>query len=177
MSNASPVRYSLAARCLHWAIALLIFFSIGLGYYLTTLGYYDPNAQSALHYHRAIGMLALLLAVLFCLLHLLQRRPSLDEVKPWEKIAAYVMHYTLLFMMLAIPISGYLISTSAGDAIPLFGDISIPAVMTLQPDGARLAEQVHLILAWMTGALALLHGSAALKHHFIDRHDTLRKML
>jgi cytochrome b561 len=36
---------------------------------------------------------------------------------------------------------------------------------------------VHLYLAWTLVVFAVLHGLAALKHHFIDRDATLVRML
>ncbi|RAV23844.1 cytochrome b, partial [Staphylococcus warneri] len=39
------------------------------------------------------------------------------------------------------------------------------------------AGAIHLYLAWAVVVLSVLHGLAALKHHFIDREVTLQRML
>jgi len=42
---------------------------------------------------------------------------------------------------------------------------------------ADTAGTVHLYLAWFLVLLSAMHGLAALKHHFIDRDATLKRML
>jgi cytochrome b561 len=42
--------------------------------------------------------------------------------------------------------------------------------------GEFLAD-LHAGFAWLLLYVFLLHAAAALKHHFIDRDDTLRRML
>ncbi|HDL8500296.1 TPA: cytochrome b/b6 domain-containing protein, partial [Yersinia enterocolitica] len=48
---------------------------------------------------------------------------------------------------------------------------------TSLPDQADTAGTVHLYLAWAVVVLSLLHGLAAIKHHFIDGDITLKRML
>ncbi|MFZ1872669.1 MAG: cytochrome b/b6 domain-containing protein, partial [Chania sp.] len=82
--------------------------------------------------------------------------------------------YTVLF---AILISGYLISTADGQAISVFGWFDVPASLTGIPQQADTAGTIHLYLAWVVVVLSALHALAALKHHFIDRDVTLKRML
>ena len=74
-------------------------------------------------------------------------------------------------------IAGYLISTSEGVGIPVFGLFEVPALISNLPDQADVAGVVHLYLAWAVVIFAGLHGLVALKHHFIDRDATLTRML
>lgn len=83
----------------------------------------------------------------------------------------------LLYLILfAIIISGYLISTADGQPISVFDWFSVPAVFTGR-EQADLAGDVHLYLAWAVVVLSLLHAAGALKHHFIDKDITLKRML
>ncbi|EPB8012941.1 cytochrome b [Pseudomonas aeruginosa] len=45
------------------------------------------------------------------------------------------------------------------------------------PDQADVAGEIHLYLAWALVVFAVLHALAALKHHFVDRDPTLKRML
>lgn len=89
-------------------------------------------------------------------------------------IAAHLLLYGLLF---AIMISGYLISTAEGKPVDVFGVLPVPALFSGMGEQADLAGDVHLWLAWSVVILSALHGLAALKHHFIDRDITLKRML
>ncbi len=87
------------------------------------------------------------------------------------------MHLTLFAMMVAIPITGYGISTSAGDGITIFGWFEVPALIPESEALRDLAIELHYYLAYGTAALVLLHAMAAFKHQFIDRDGTLGRMI
>ncbi len=80
-------------------------------------------------------------------------------------------------MLVAVPVTGYLISTSAGDGISMFGWFDVPAVLPRSDWIRDLAVELHFYLAYTTAMLVAIHVLAALKHHFVDRDATLRRML
>ena len=173
------LRHDRTTRALHWLQAGLILGLVALGWWMTELSYYDRWYNDALFWHRALGLLVPLVAVG----QVARRwwRAALPPLgKDWEQRAAAAMHRLFLLLMAVIPVSGYLISTSAGAAIPLPGGLAMPALSSLSAlsDGAReAAVAVHYWSAYAIFALAALHASAACKHHFIDRDDVLRRML
>ena len=67
--------------------------------------------------------------------------------------------------------------TADGEPISVFGWFSVPATLSGLPDQADVAGEIHLYLAWALVVFAVLHAFAALKHHFIDRDPTLKRML
>ncbi len=79
--------------------------------------------------------------------------------------------------MLLVLVSGYLISTAEGDGIDVFGWFRVPALVSGLPDQATLAGTIHWYAAWALIVLAAGHALAAFKHHLIDRHDVLVRML
>ena len=79
--------------------------------------------------------------------------------------------------MLLIVISGYLISTAKGRGVSLFGWVEVPALVSNLPDQAQRAGAVHYWLALGLLGVAGVHALGALKHHFIDKDNTLRRML
>ena len=158
---------------LHWVIAVLFFGLVALGAWMTELGYLDRWATDALYAHRALGIALLVLA---CAKLATARRVDPTGIKPWEAVAARATHWTLFLLLLAVPISGYVISTSAGDAVPLVAGLSVPALFEVSDRLRGFCVAFHYWAAYGGAALAGLHAAAALKHHFIDRNDVLRRM-
>jgi cytochrome b561 len=73
-------------------------------------------------------------------------------------------------------ISGYLISTAKGASIQVFEWFSVPATITFIPDQEDVAGLAHMLLAYLLVFIAAGHASAAIKHHFIDKDATLKRM-
>ncbi|TCB91702.1 cytochrome b [Enterobacter wuhouensis] len=174
----SPHRYGIISIGLHWIFALAVYGMFGLGLWMVTLSYYDGWYHQAPELHKSIGVL-LMMGLVF---RVLWRRISPPPGAPrnhgkltrLSAVAAHVMLYVLLF---AILISGYLISTADGKPVSVFGLFDVPATFADAGSQADAAGVVHLWLAWSVVILSALHGLAALKHHFIDKDDTLKRML
>lgn len=172
------IRYGLVAITLHWLVALTVIGLAILGLWMVDLSYYSPYYRSAPFWHKSIGLT--LFAVL--LLRLLWRgfnpRPAhLPNHKRWELGLAGVVHVLLYLLLFVIVLSGYLISTETGQGISFFGWFEVPALITGLTAQADRAGLVHYWVAIAVLVLAGLHALGALKHHFIDRDDTLRRML
>jgi len=95
----------------------------------------------------------------------------------FEKRAAHWMHLLLYSMMVLLMCSGYLISTADGRGISVFEFFEVPAIAAMIENQEDIAGEVHLILAWCLICLVAMHSLAAIKHHFIDKDDTLKKMI
>jgi cytochrome b561 len=84
----------------------------------------------------------------------------------------------LLYLMLLVqPLTGWIYSNAAGFPVVYLKLIPLPNLVAKDKALAARFEDLHgaggTILAIAIG----LHALAALKHHFIDRDDTLRRML
>lgn len=171
-------RYGAVAVALHWIVALTVIGLAILGLWMVDLTYYSPYYRSAPFWHKSIGITLAAVMVLRLFWRLLNPRPApLPNHQLWEKRLAALVH-TLLYALLAvIVISGYLISTAKGQGISVFGWFEIPASLTDLPQQADRAGAVHYWVVISVLVLAGLHALGALKHHFIDRDDTLRRML
>jgi len=101
----------------------------------------------------------------------------LRSYSPAVRFAAVFVHWLLYSLLIALLLSGYLISTADGKPVSVFGWFSLPASFSGAGEQADLAGNIHLWLAWSIVVLSVLHGLAALKHHFIDRDITLKRML
>jgi len=72
-------------------------------------------------------------------------------------------------------VSGYLISTADGRPIEVFDWFSVPSLVAKKGLEETVGE-VHVILAWVTIVIVVLHAAASLKHHFVDRSSILTRM-
>lgn len=171
-------KFGLITKILHWVIAVLIIGLIYLGWYMVDLTYYDKWYNSSLSWHKSLGMIVIALVLIKICWQLYTPAPeSVVGLKFWEAISAYIMHIILLFLMLAIPVSGYIISSSAGQSIPVFDWFSIPAILKITATVRDWAIALHFYMAYGTAGLVTIHVIAAIKHQFIDKNNTLKRML
>lgn len=174
----SSARYGLISMLLHWGIALAVYAMFGLGLWMVTLSYYDGWYHQAPELHKSIGIVLMMGLVIRVIWRHISRPPSAPKShSTFTRVTAAGAHIALYSILFAIFISGYLISTADGKPISVFGLFDVPATLTDAGSQADLAGQIHLWLAWGVVILSALHGLAALKHHFIDKDDTLKRML
>lgn len=170
--------YGRVSRMLHWSIALGIFGLVGLGWYMVGLTYFDPLYHTALIWHKAVGMGVLALGVLFLLWKQVSPSPPHPaSLRGLQLRAANMVHLLLSLMILTIPLTGYVISTSDGKPIELGWGIAVPAVFKIETWLRDLAIEVHFWSAYGTAVLAMGHAGAALKHQFVDGDGILSRML
>ncbi|WP_035414959.1 MULTISPECIES: cytochrome b [Ferrimonas] len=171
-------RYGWITIALHWLSALAVFGLFGLGLYMVELTYYHPWYREAPLIHKSLGML-LLLATLFRLWWRFSN-PSPNAPAGQGRatqVAAKLGHGAIYLLLLTLMVSGYLISTADGRAIDIFNWFSIPALIHGLPQQEELAGTVHAYAAWSLIVLAAGHGLAAVKHQFLDRDNTLGRMI
>ena len=170
--------YGLVAILFHWLVTLVVIGLFGLGLWMRTLGYYDTWYRLGPWWHKGIGVMLFGGLILRLLWRWSNRRPNpLPNHKPYERLAAEMVHGLLYLLLFTLMLSGYLISTADGRGLEVFDWFAIPATISGLEHQEDIAGEVHLYLAWAVIILAALHALAALKHHFIDRDQTLTRML
>lgn len=178
MLKNTPARYGLVTKLLHWIIAFSIFALVWLGWWMVGLSYYDSWYHKSLNLHRVLGLAVLALAVLMLLWQWFSPPPALPaSLAPLQKTAAHIVHGLLFVLMIVVPVTGYLISTSAGQSIPVYGLFEVPVVVRVDEQTRDWVIALHYYAAYGIGLLALGHAAAALKHQFIDRDGVLARML
>lgn len=168
--------YGIVAILLHWCMAAGILGLFVLGWWMVKLDYYDAWYHKAPDIHQAIGM------ALFGML-LVRQVWTWINVKPditaqrWERNTAIAVHRLFYLLMFIIMISGYLIPTAEGESFDILGWFSVPALWHLTPAQADMDGNIHRWAAWSIMGLAGFHAAAALKHHFVNRDNTLLRMM
>lgn len=175
---AAADRYALPQRGLHWITALTVIGLFAMGLWMRDLGYYDPWYHKAPFWHKSIGLLLASLVLIRLILRLTMGHPlPLPSHRPWEKLLARITHFALYLLLFSAFTSGYLISTADNRPAPFFGLFEIPPLFTAFEHQEDVAGEIHEIVVWSLVILAGLHALAAIKHHVIDRDNTLRRML
>jgi cytochrome b561 len=95
----------------------------------------------------------------------------------WQRGAAHGLHHLLYVLMFAVPLSGYFFTLAAGRPVVYFGLFKLPVLIDANPALKDVLEPTHEWLNWLLAAVVAVHVLAALKHAFIDRDGTMRRML
>ena len=176
MVKNSKSSYGWLAIALHWLMALGLFGIFGLGLYMVELTYYDPWYRGSLDLHKSIGFTLLLVWIVRIAWRWFNTSPAISG-SPIEKKAAHLVHLLLYVVMLALMVTGYLISTADGRGIEVFGLFEVPAMSISFENQEDIAGDIHWLLAWSLILMVALHAMAAIKHHVINKDDTLLKMI
>jgi cytochrome b561 len=170
-------RYDGFSVLLHWSIALFTIALFASGLWMVDLGYYDDWYYQAPWWHKGIGVITALLVIIRWVWQRFRNKPAeLPSIPLWQRISAKAAHLLMNLAILLLFITGYLVVTAKGDPLGVFNWFSIPSLFKDQSGWAESAGLLHLWLGWFIIALASLHALAALKHHFIDKDATLKRM-
>lgn len=174
----SDTHYGYLTIVLHWLSALIIFALFALGYWMVELTYYDSWYETAPALHKSIGISLFLLLLVRVMWRSKQVNPEpLATHNRFEQKSAHAVHIILYVLLFTIMLSGYLISTADGVGIEVFNLFTVPAFSAFIENQEDIAGVIHQYLAYSMIVIALLHALAALKHHFIDKNVTLKRML
>lgn len=170
-------KYGIVSIAFHWMSVLAVFGLFGLGYWMVDLDYYHTWYKQGPDLHKSIGIVFLIFMLMRALWRIFQLQPEpLNSHSATERKLGHYMHILLYIVIFSIMISGYLISTADGRAIGVFQLFEIASVGEFIEDQEDVAGLYHQYAAYTLIFMVLLHAFAALKHHFIDKDKTLRRM-
>jgi cytochrome b561 len=160
----------------HWTVATLIIVMLAIGLYMGTLPR-GPELTGWIDLHKSIGVIVLVLGAWRVLWRVVHRFPDdIAHMPPWQRFVARWVHILLLAAILIMPITGYTLSSMGGHPIMFFGLFEMPAL----PENkaiAGVASEIHGIVAWVLIGLIVLHVFGALKHHAVDKDQTMKRMV
>jgi cytochrome b561 len=168
--------YTRTAVSLHWIVGLLVVTALVIGWIMTDM-HTSPAKLEMFSVHKWIGVTVLALFFLRALWRLTHPAPPLVPMAPWQRYAAQFSHALLYALLLLQPLTGWLYSSAAGHSVVYLGLVPLPDLVHKNPALAPTLREVHDTCAWILTVVVGLHVLAALKHHFVDRDDTLRRML
>lgn len=172
-------KYGIISKLLHWAIALLVFIQF---YLVLWTEYVLPEKSPIASFyisglHKPIGVLILLLVFLTLIWKAFNVRPVYPLLMPqWEKISARLTHALLYILLILMACSGFIMSAAAGKPPNFFGLYQFPMLIAENKMVSNVFFEIHSITAYCLVFLITIHILAALKHHFIDKDNILKRM-
>ena|SRR5882672_6921176 len=165
------------SKALHWLIVLLIINQWLIARHADQLPLGMAKLQ-ALSLHKSFGITILMLASVRLAWRWMNPVPTLEGLaKPWERRLAHLSHVLLYGLIFAMPLTGWLMSSAKAYSVSWFHLFQLPDLIGRDPAVFELMKDTHHALFKVLVAVALLHAGGALKHHFIDRNEVLKRML
>lgn len=168
-------KYGIVQKSLHWAIAVLILWLIPVGLNMDSM----PNSPFKFEIyamHKSFGLVVFFLGVARLLWRFFSPVPDeLETHKPWEVALANAAHFWLYVCILGMPLTGWLMSSAGEFPVPFFG-IQMPYLIGKDENLAELFGDAHEILGYTLLFVLSLHMAGALKHHVLDKDETLKRM-
>ncbi len=195
--NQATSRYTKPAILLHWLIGLLIFAIFALGWYMTGLPKEAPKQMAFdlfdfgvytwhlaeevsprnfyFNLHKSIGITLLALIIIRVLWRITHRPPAmLTSYKAWERKLATGTHHLLYLLMVAMPVSGLVMAMSGKYGVKWFG---IDVINGIDNSFLRgLCKEAHETIGFIFFTIIIVHVLGALKHKFIDKDDTMKRI-
>jgi cytochrome b561 len=169
-------RYSRTAAVLHWLIAGAILTNLPLG--LLSARFESTFESAIINVHKVLGIVVLGLSLVRLAWRLGHRPPPISFDHKFEEWAARAVHGSLYLLMIALPTTGWLVTSSFPGRHPIrLGPVDIPFLpVTPEMANAIAAHQAHSILAAMMALLVTGHVLAALRHQFLLKDGLFGRM-
>ncbi len=174
----SLAAFGAVAKLLHWGMAALVIGLLTLGLYMHGLAL-SPEKFELYALHKSLGITALALALVRLGWRVADPPPApLPSTPAGYANLAKAVHWALYSSLLAIPLTGWCMAAASGTPVDYFNTGFLLPSPVPASDDLRLAFRLlHEMFGKLAMALIALHIGAALKHHFLDKDATLRRML
>ncbi len=153
-------------RRVHWWTAALVAAMLVLGWSMVAVPLALLLVKFVLYQaHKTIGII--IFGLTLWRLALRRSRGGATPGPGWRGLAAGSVHAALLVLLLAMPVTGFLLSAASPSGVPtlFLGFIAIP--QPIGPDPALFArlQDLHRLEGWAMLGLAVAHGTAGLLFH------------
>lgn len=183
----TTLRYGNVAMTFHWVIALLVIANVCVGLYMADLPRSDSMKFLIVQTHKSIGLTVLVLSILRFGWRLVNPVPPLPAgMNPALRFGAHASHFLLYFLIVFIPLTGWLLvsSSSLGNPTAYFGLFDWPNLplftgMTREQMHPihETFQTAHVFLAWSAIVLIPIHILAALYHGIVRRDGVFSRMV
>jgi cytochrome b561 len=128
--------------------------------------------------HKAVGITVLVLAALRLAWRFTNPVPVLPATtRNYERVLSRIAHTLLYILLVSMPLSGWMMSSAGGRTVSYFGLFDLPNLVAESEAIGDFFHEFHEIAAVIFVAVIALHLLAALKHHFVDKNDVLRRIV
>ncbi len=179
MANAPPgQRFNSSAIALHWVVLGLVV----AAYTCILLRENFPKggelreALKAWHFALGLSVLVVMLARVPLRMFVWKSPDITPAPALWEKWLAVAVHLALYGLLIAMPIAGWLVLSAEGEDISFWG-LQLPPLIAPSKPLAEQIQELHETGGTIGYFLIGLHAAAALFHHYVQKDDTLVRML
>lgn len=170
-------RYGSLSIALHWLMVVLLIAIYACG---ELHGFFPKGGEirkGLMSWHFFLGITVFILVAVRLVARWMAPEPRVvPDIGIWQKRLARVMHWALYLLMIGMPILGYLGMVAVGKPVYFLG-MELPMLMeTDKPLGKAILE-THETIGAIGYFLIGLHALAALFHHYVQRDNTLTRML
>jgi cytochrome b561 len=168
--------YSVFFRFIHLFCALVVFVLIPLGFFMKAVD--DEELLITLYdLHKSLGVLILAMVVFRIYMRVKTVKPTSSASHTrLERGLSHITHKSLYTLLLVMPVSGWLMSNAAGFPVSFFGLFELPDLVAKNDETMAIYQNIHFFAAFVLITLIMLHAAGALKHHFIDKDTTLKRI-
>lgn len=167
---------------LHWLVAICILSLIAIGIYMV-----KTESWHLYHLHKSIGSLVFAAIIVRVVWRLKNGLPEpVRQFSKFEHLASNTVHYLLLICTVAMPVTGMIYSGASGHGFGIFNLAIFPSNYSMDNPGqaipfnaqlSDLAQSMHGTIGYFLIVLIAIHLAGALKHHILDKDQTLKRML
>lgn len=166
-------RLNFIRRTLHWIVALIVVFMIPGGLFFTDFdnksfieaSFGAGSFNEFFSLHKSMGVLVFMLMAARIGARFVWPSPAYQPRLPLlDRLAATLSHVALYLLMIAVPVLGYLGTSTFPAPVPVFGLFDIPAVLAPDRDLSKQFLYWHAVAAFAATAVVVVHVCAALWH-------------
>lgn len=171
-------RYGRVSRLLHWTTAILFLALIPMGIFASIIPEGTEYRNAYYVVHKTLGVVVFALLLIRLIWNLMSKRPELDaSLKTHERKLAHVAHVALYGMMIAIPVTGFAMTSFHG--YPTFFFVWELEPLWAPSDTATIiwGTMHKYLLPYLLYIILGAHILGALKHHFVDKHEKALKRM
>ncbi|MCX2781147.1 cytochrome b [Microbulbifer thermotolerans] len=162
---------------LHWLFVILLLCVWGAVELHEFYDREDPMRGWLVRLHFSLGITVLLLLVLRLYWRARHKRPQV-EGPGWQRALSSLLHGALYLVLLVMPLSGISMRQLFGRDTEFFGLFALPRLLEKNPDLGKQIAFLHKEVFWPALLILVgLHIAAALWHHFVQKDNTLTRML
>ena len=170
--------WGLLAKIFHWAIAFLLFWQVGTGISLHNMEF-SPLKIGIIGSHKIFGTIIFTLIVLRLLWRFFNNHPKYKSLPQKHKIISSIVHISLYFFVIFIPIQGTYMTWLGGSDVSMLGLIEIPSFVEMDFLLYQKHLKIHYYSAIFLTSIFTLHILAAIYHKFIikDKYGVWSRMI
>lgn len=175
--SSGVIKYGALTRVFHWLGAVIILAAYVLVEFGDSLEGVFGEGVSAMWLHKSVGASFLIWTILRTINRFVSKAPSPVPAPKWQTAVAHMTHFGLYLSMLAMPMTGIMMSVYGGREVDVFGIFSIPVFVSPDRDMAKFFNNLHTdIIFSVMLLLVVAHVGAALYHQFVLKDNLIARM-